>query len=141
MLPKLRSQKRLKPFPGRGFMSRVTVLAIAGLLLSAAGAHATTVAYSGDNSTVIVTGGDNAAHDIQFRLSADASADEILDTAGFTTYPEDCTVVVNVPTTWISRPGHDNVKVDLGAGNDDVTFDGPNFDCFNGIRPEPRRRH
>jgi len=92
-------------------------------------AAASTVAYSGDASTVIVTGGDSANHNIQFRLSADAAHDEIIDTAGFTLIPVDCTVI-NSPT-WISCPAHTNVQLDLGAGNDDVTFGGSNFDCFN----------
>jgi Ca2+-binding RTX toxin-like protein len=103
------------------------VLAIAMLLVGAVGAHATTVDYSGD--TLIVTGGDNADHEIQFRLSADQAHDEILDTAGFTSIPADCTVVSS--NTWISCPGHGNVKVDLGAGNDDITFTSQGFDCFN----------
>ena len=105
------------------------VLAIAMLLVGAASAHATTATYSGDGSTLIITGGDNASHDIQFRLSNDQAHDEILDTVPFTEIPGDCTVVV--ANTWISCPGHSNVKVDLGAGNDGVTFVSQGFDCFN----------
>ena len=74
-------------------------------------------------------GGDNAAHDIQFRLSNDATHDEIIDTVQFTSIPADCDVVV--ANTWISCPGHGNVQVDLGAGNDYVTFVSQGFDCFN----------
>ncbi|MCW3013826.1 MAG: Hemolysin-type calcium-binding region [Solirubrobacterales bacterium] len=91
-------------------------------------ALATTVAYSGDGTTLIVTGGDNAAHGLQFRLSADHVHDEILDDTGFTTIPADCTVVSGV--TWISCPYHLNVQVVLGAGNDSVTFGGSTGDCF-----------
>lgn len=105
------------------------VLAIAMLLVGAASAHATTVAYSGDETTLIVSGGDNASHDIQFRLSDDQMHDEILDTVPFTTIPADCTVVA--ANTWISCPGHSNLQVNLGAGNDDVTFTSQGFDCFN----------
>jgi Ca2+-binding RTX toxin-like protein len=110
MIPKLRS----------------LVLAIAMLLVGAAGAHATTVAYSGD--TVIVTGGDNAAHDIQFRLSTDGLSDQILDTVAFTTYPGDCTLET---ATKVVCPAHGNVKVDVGAGNDRIYFNSQGFDCFN----------
>jgi Ca2+-binding RTX toxin-like protein len=119
--------------PRQGWPARpawqAMVLAIAMLLVGAVGAHATTVNYSGDNTTLIVTGVDNVDHDIQFRLSANQTADEILDTAGFTSIPADCTVVNS--NTWISCPGHLNVKVDLGGGDDDVTFASQGFDCFN----------
>jgi len=91
-------------------------------------ADASTASYSADGTTLIITGGDNASHGIQFRLSADQAHDEIIDTQGFTTIPGDCTVVN--PNTWISCPGHANVQVDLGAGNDDVTFTSQGFDCF-----------
>lgn len=40
-------------------------------------ALATTITYSGDGTTLIVTGGDAANHDIRFRLSADSTHDEI----------------------------------------------------------------
>ena len=43
------------------------VLAIAMLLVVPVGAQATTVSFDGD--TLVVTGGDNADHEIQFRLS------------------------------------------------------------------------
>jgi Ca2+-binding RTX toxin-like protein len=92
-------------------------------------ALATTVAYSGDGNTVVVTGADNAAHTLTFRLSADQAHDEILDTVAFTSIPGDCTVVVN--PTWISCPAHAAVQVDLGAGNDEVGFGGTQGDCFN----------
>ena len=83
---------------------RALVLATTGLLLGAGGAQATTAAYSGDDRTLIVTGGDDAAHEIQFRLSNDQTHDEILDTVPFTSIPGDCDVVV--ANTWISCPGH-----------------------------------
>ena len=101
------------------------VLAIAMLALGAVSAHATTAEYSGD--TLVITGGDNAAHEIQFRFSG--GNDEIIDTVPFTSIPVDCTVVV--PNTWISCPGHANVRVDLGAGNDFVTTAHSTMgDCF-----------
>jgi Ca2+-binding RTX toxin-like protein len=109
-------------------LSRAVILAAAIACLGTSTALATTVGYSGDGSTVIVTGGDNADHEIQFRLSADQAHDEIIDTVPFTTIPGDCTVVVN--PTWISCPGHGSVQVDLGAGNDTVTTGGSQGDCF-----------
>ena len=103
------------------------VLAIAMLLaVGAAGANATTVAYDGD--TLVVTGGDSADHEIQFRLSNDQAHDEILDTQEITSYPIDCT---ETTPSWIVCPGHANLKVNLGAGSDDVTFVSQGFDCFN----------
>ena len=103
------------------------VLAIAMLLAVPVGVQATTAHY--DGNTLVITGGDSASHDIQFRLSNDQTHDEILDTVPFTSIPNDCDVVV--ANTWISCPGHGNVKVDLAAGNDDVTFTSQGFDCFN----------
>lgn len=109
---------------------RVLLVTCAALAAGGTGtALATTVAYSGDGSTVIVTGGDNAAHTIQFPLSADGTHDEIIDTLPITSIPGDCTYVVS--QTWISCPGHTNVQVDLGAGNDEVRFESGGLDCFN----------
>ena len=106
------------------------VLALAILLIGATGAEATTAEYSGDGNTLIVKdGGANASHDIQFRLSNDGTKDEIIDTQQFTSIPGDCTVVV--ANTWISCPGHSNLRVDVGSGSDDVTFVSQGFDCFN----------
>ena len=116
------SQKR--PRLGRHSL----VLAIAMLALGAVNAHATTAAYSGDGTTLIITGGDNASHEIQFRFNA--GNDEIIDTQQFTSMPGDCSQVSGL-TTWISCPGHSNLKVDLGPGNDDVTFVSQGFDCFD----------
>ena len=71
------------------------VLAIA-MLVSAPSANATTAAYSGDNARSSSRRRSNAAHDIQFRLSADATPDEIIDT-GFTSIPADCDVLWRTP--------------------------------------------
>ena len=107
-------------------------VACLGLAAGAGAASATTVDYSGDGSTVIVTGGDAAAHSVNFRLSADTAHDEILDPVGFTSYPGDCTVLSLTPVpTWISCPAHVAVQIDLGAGNDEVGFGGSQADCFN----------
>jgi Ca2+-binding RTX toxin-like protein len=93
-------------------------------------ALATSAHYGGNgNDTVVVSGDDNADHDIQFRLSSDQAHDEIIDTQQFTSIPVDCTIVVM--NTWISCPAHTNVQVDLGAGNDKLAFDGTQSDCFN----------
>src|SRR4051794_12143501 len=94
--------------------------------LGATSALAGTIDYSADGSTVIVTGGDSASHVIQFRLSADAAHDEIIDTQDFTSIPGDCTVMT--ANTWIICPAHVNVDVELGSGNDTVSFDGQLFD-------------
>src|SRR4051812_14946289 len=96
---------------------RALLLSVAAVLGGAVPAVAASITYSGDASTLIVSGGDAANHQIQFRLSADQAHDEILDTVPFTIWPGDCTVIV--ANTWISCPAHTNVQVDLGAGDDD----------------------
>jgi Ca2+-binding RTX toxin-like protein len=103
------------------------VLAIALLLVGAVSAHATTVSYNGD--TLIVTGGDNTRHVVQFRYDSATGRDNILDNQTITSAPGDCQY--EGLDSWISCPGHGNVKVDLGAGNDEVTFVSQGFDCFN----------
>jgi Ca2+-binding RTX toxin-like protein len=108
-----------------------TLLA-ATIALFAMGALATsslagTVTYSGDGSTEIFTASDGLSHEVQFRLSSDGLSDEIYDTATITSYPGDCTPGISVPTTMVSCPGHVNAQVNLGSGNDDVTFE---RDCF-----------
>ena len=91
-------------------------------------ASATTIDYGTDGLTLTVSGVDSADHEIQFRLSGDTTHDEILDTAGFTTIPGDCDVIS--ANTWISCPSKAKVQVDLGTGQDDVTFASQGFDCF-----------
>ena len=113
----------------RSCVLRVLACAVVAFGVCTATASATTVDFSADGTTLIVTGGDNANHDIQFRLSADQLHDEILDAVAFTTIPGTCTVTSQ---TWIVCPAHVNVQVDLGAGNDGVTFVSQGFDCFNG---------
>src|SRR5687767_8524276 len=108
------------------------VLLLSCALLVAAGpgvASATTVDYGTDGLTLTVNGVDGADHEIQFRLSGDATRDHILDTAGFTSVPVDC--VFESADTWISCPGKNKVRVDLGGGDDDVTFASQGFDCFD----------
>src|SRR5688572_23625435 len=100
------------------------VLAIAMLLVGAVSAHATTVNI--DNGTLVVTGGDNADHDVQFRFKASTSEDEVLDTQVITT----STCVPETPTKVVC-PGSGNLQVSLGGGSDDVTFVSQGFDCFN----------
>src|SRR4051794_22263647 len=103
--------------------SRRSVHRIAGVVLVSCallvvGFSGTALAMSTamyDGSTVVITGGDDAAHDIQFRLSADGVHDEIIDQAGIASAPGDCTYVSD--PTWISCPGHASVRVDLGGGN------------------------
>jgi Ca2+-binding RTX toxin-like protein len=108
------------------------VLAIAMLLVGAASANATTITFSGDGNTLIVTGGDNAAHEIQLRFNAStgpSGEDEIIDTQSITSFPAGCAYVVN--PTWVSCAPHANLQVDLGAGNDFVTTAHSTMgDCF-----------
>lgn len=111
---------------GAGRVFRALALATAILSFGAVSAQATTVSYNGD--TLIVSGGDNAAHDLQFRLSADLQSDHILDAAGIPSYPGDC---APQSSNHIICPGHLELRVDLGAGNDDVTFTSQGYDCFN----------
>jgi Ca2+-binding RTX toxin-like protein len=93
---------------------------------SAATSLAGTVSYSGDGNTTIFTATDGLSHTVQFRLSTDESHDEIYDTQPITSYPGDCTP--GILNTMISCPGHVGAEVNLGSGNDDVTF---RQDCFN----------
>ncbi len=59
--------------------------------------------------------------------------DEILDTVPFTTVPGDCTDQPATPVhTWVICPLHFDARVDLGSGNDHVSFDGTHADCFDG---------
>src|SRR3954469_11173286 len=107
----------------RTFCLAVTCAALTTCTASTASA-VSTISYSVDLSTLIVTGGDNANHELQFRLHADGNHDEILDDTGFTAPPGDCDVVT---PTRISCPAHVAVQVDLGSGNDKVYFTGSNF--------------
>jgi Ca2+-binding RTX toxin-like protein len=100
------------------------VLAVAMLLVGAVSAQATTVDI--DNGTLVVTGGDSADHELQFRFKASTSEDEVLDNQAITT--TDC---VNETATKVVCPGSGNLKVDLLGGDDDVTFVSQGFDCFN----------
>jgi len=93
------------------------------VLAGAASARATTVDVH--DGTLVVTGGDSASHEIRFRLSADQAADEVLDNQPITT-----TTCTPETTTKVVCPGSGNVKVDLGGGDDDVSFVGEGFDCF-----------
>ncbi len=98
------------------------VLAITMLLVSAVSAHATTVNI--DSGTLVVTGGDNLNHELQFRFNA--GADEVYDIQGITT-----TTCVSDGATKVICPGSGNLQVNLGSGDDDVTFVSQGFDCFN----------
>ena len=100
------------------------VLGIAMLLVGAVSAHATTVNVA--NGTLVVTGGDNADHEVQFRFNASTGNDEVLDTQTITT----STCVPETPTKVVC-PGSGNLQVNLDGGSDDVTFVSQGFDCFN----------
>jgi Ca2+-binding RTX toxin-like protein len=103
------------------------VLAISMLLVGPVGASATTVSYSGD--TLVVSGGDSTRHVVQFRYDDATGRDHILDNQTITSAPGDCQY--EGLDSWVSCPGHGNLKVNLGGGNDDVTFVSQGFDCFN----------
>src|SRR5688572_1274357 len=103
------------------------VLAIAMLLLVPVGAQATTVSFDGD--TLVITGDDNANHEIQLRLDEATGRDHILDNQSIT-YPTPA-CQEEALHTGISCPGHPYLKVELGAGNDGVTFVSQGYDCFN----------
>ncbi len=94
------------------------------VLAGAAPAPAATISY--DGAVLVVTGGDNLNHEVQFRYDGVNNRDEILDSQQFTGIPGDCTVIV--ANTWISCPAHTGVRVVLGGGNDKVFF---NPDCFD----------
>jgi Ca2+-binding RTX toxin-like protein len=107
------------------------VLLVSFAALAAAGppaASATTVDYGDDGLTLTVTDEGDESHDIQFRLSGDTTRDHILDTAGFSSVPGDC--IFESSNTWITCPGKNTVRVDLGGGDDDVTFASQGYDCF-----------
>jgi serralysin len=105
--------------------SAVLLLALGAFLLLAASASASSLSYDGD--TLVLTGGDNLDHEVQFRLSSNGSNDEILDNQGIPTGPGDCSYVVN--PTWVTCPAKSAVRVELGAGDDSVTTQ---LDCFTG---------
>jgi len=101
------------------------VLAVAFLLVGAASANATTVSFDGD--TLVVIGGDNSSHEIQFRFNASTSGDDILDNQPITAPPE----CVPETASWVHCPGSSKLRVNLGSGSDGVTFVSQGFDCFN----------
>ena len=103
------------------------VLAIAMLLVGAASAHATTVKY--DNATLIVDGRRQRLPRDPVPMSKEHLEDEILDNQPSSPQSDDCTVVK--PNKGSVCPGSANLKVNLGAGNDGVTFVSQGFDCFN----------
>ena len=76
------------------------VLAIAMLLVVPVGARATTISYSGD--TLIVTGGDNTGHSVQFRYDGATGRDNILDNQTITSAPGDCQY--EGLNSWVSCP-------------------------------------
>jgi Ca2+-binding RTX toxin-like protein len=112
---------QIRPRQGRYSL----VLAIAILLVGAASANATTITFSGDGSTLIITGVDSASHDIQVRFNG--GNDEVIDTQPINA--PGCTPVFE--DKWVSCPPHNNLQVDLGSGNDSVTTaHSTQGDCF-----------
>jgi len=115
----LDKEHRDEPEPDEHRQGRALRVGGAGRLLDPASAG--TVSYDGD--AIVLTGGDNLSHDVQFRLNG--NRDEILDTQPITSAPGDCYYVVD--PTWVSCPGHNDMRVDLGSGNDSVMT---RLDCF-----------
>jgi Ca2+-binding RTX toxin-like protein len=107
---------------------RSLVLAVVMVLVGAASASATTVTFTGAgvDRTATVTGGDNLRHELQFRITTDGLSDEIYDVQPITG-----TGCSQDTATKITCPGSGNLKINLGSGNDDVTFVSQGFDCFN----------
>jgi Ca2+-binding RTX toxin-like protein len=103
----------------------LAIVILSALALAAPAAMAGSVSYDvGD--TVVYTAGDNGNHIVQFRYNATTGQDEILDNEDFESFPSDCTYP-NSLNSWISCPPHNNVRIELGAGNDSVTTV---QDCF-----------
>ena len=105
--------------------SAVPLLALGAFLFLATSASAGTLSYDGD--TLVFTAGDNLNHQVQFRLSDDGANDEVIDVQTIASAPGDCFYVVD--PTWVSCPGHAQMRADLGAGNDTVFTA---RDCFTG---------
>lgn len=103
--------------PRLGLHSLVLAIAILAIGIWAPTAVAGTITYDGD--TVVFTGGDNLDHQVQFRFNSSTGADEIIDTQAIASAPGDCSYVVD--PTWVSCPGHSNMRVELLGGNDSVT--------------------
>jgi Ca2+-binding RTX toxin-like protein len=104
------------------------VLAMAILLaLGAAAPAAMAGSVSYDGATLVYTAGDNGDHIVQFRLDSTGFNDEIYDNEDFESFPDDCDYT-GVLNTSIVCPGHANVRVVMGSGNDDVTTV---LDCFD----------
>ena len=111
---------------------RVALLACAALGAgSAASAQATTIEYSADDTTLIVSdAGRGENHNIQFRL--EGNNDAVIDYRDITSIPADCTYP-DGDLKKASCPGHNKVKLILGDEGDEVTFgqsDENLFDCF-----------
>ena len=83
-------------------------------------AQAGTVSY--DGAAIVFTGGDNLHHDVQFRYDeVFPGRDQVLDVQAITSFPAGCQYE-NGSSSWISCPPHTDVRVDLGAGDDNVNF-------------------
>jgi Ca2+-binding RTX toxin-like protein len=110
-----------------GRHSLVLAIAMVAVGIWAPAAVAGTITYDGD--TVVFTGGDNLNHEVQFRFNATTGADEIIDIQSITSAPGDCSYVVD--PTWVSCPGHSNMRVELLGGDDFVTTAHSTMgDCF-----------
>jgi Ca2+-binding RTX toxin-like protein len=113
--------------PRRTSAARTITSAIATLLAVGACAPAAMAgAVTYDGAAIVFTGGDNLNHEVQFRYDASTGRDHVLDSQVITSTPGDCQYEVQY--TWISCPGHTEMRVVLGSGNDGVTT---TLDCFD----------
>ena len=102
------------------------VLAIAMLLVVPVGAQATTVDYDGD--TLVVTA---ATTPTTTSSSGCRRPDARRHPRHQCVHVDPRGLRRRDANTGSRCPGHGNLKVNLGAGNDDVTFVSQGFDCFN----------
>jgi Ca2+-binding RTX toxin-like protein len=107
---------------------RVLALCVAVTAAGPGAVSASTITYEGD--AMVLTGQDGANHEVQYRLSPDTTHDEIIDSAGISSFPGTCD---ELSAGHVSCPGRNNVELNLGAGDDAVYFTGSsdhNGDCF-----------
>jgi Ca2+-binding RTX toxin-like protein len=92
---------------------------LVALAVCAPAAMASDLTYDGD--ALVYTGGDDDSHGLQFRLDLDTGRDHVLDTEVIDTFPDGCAWETSAHN-WVSCPGSLVVRVELGAGHDEVIF-------------------
>jgi RTX calcium-binding nonapeptide repeat (4 copies) len=120
---------------GAGMFSRGPRYAlVVGVMLAfgvfAPNAVAGSISYDGE--AIVFEAVDNLNHEVAFRYDQATNRDHILDDHVISPAPGDCQYE-DFDNEWVSCPGHNDVRVELGAGNDAVFFHTTtNFagDCF-----------